>query len=142
MKVVGNLRNIGTKRDSKNAGIEIHLDQVEYLTSKKDGRYFQEYEYIDELESSMVITGDCLALDSSKKLDEGEYEFKVYDKIGEEYVLNENKQLTLTMVYDFEENLHILSIASYHVTLAPDDFKELKKTKEREKQTQKGKSRK
>lgn len=139
MKVVGNLKNITKNRDSNNRDVEVHVNQVEYLTSKKDGKYFQDFDYVDVLESPLVITGDCLALRTDKKLDEGEVQYHMYDLEGDEYVRNENKLLWLTMAYDFEDDVSILTEVTYSVMLTDDAFRELKKTKEREKMAQKGK---
>lgn len=139
MKVVGHLPNITKNRDSKNQDIEIHVDQVEYLTSKKDGRYYQDFEYIDVLDTPLVITGDCLSLRTDKKLDEGEFQYHVFEKEGERYERLEKHLLWLTMTYDFDENVSILSEVTYSITLPGDAFRELKKTKEREKMAQKGK---
>ncbi|WP_181307608.1 hypothetical protein [Rufibacter sp. XAAS-G3-1] len=132
MKVIGNILDISTQRDSRHKDIAVYLDAIEYLTSKKDGRYSQDFEYLDELETPLVITGDCLARVSSKKAEDNEYEFKVYDKAGEEYVLNPNKQLYLTLEYDFDEDLTILSSASYYVTMPNEEFTKFKTEKEKE----------
>ncbi|AKQ45140.1 hypothetical protein TH63_05020 [Rufibacter radiotolerans] len=133
MKVVGNIKSITPQRSSKKQAIELHIDRVEYVTSKKDGRYYQDFNYIDDLDTPLVITGDCLALSTDKKLDEDEYEFHVYDKVGEEYVLNKDKYLFLSMAYDFDEDQHILSEVDYTITLPPDEFDQFKKERENEK---------
>jgi hypothetical protein len=133
MKVVGNIKSITPQRSTKKKAIELHIDRVEYVTSKKDGRYFQDFNYIEDLDTPLVLTGDCLALSTDKKLEEGEYEFHVYDKEGEEYVLNKDKYLYLNMVYDFDENQDILSEVDYTVTLAPEAFDQYKKERENEK---------
>jgi hypothetical protein len=132
MRVTGNIFDITTQRDSRHKDIEVYLDTIEYLTSKKDGRYYQDFEYIDELETPLVITGDCLARVSAKKADDGEYEFKVYDKVGEEYVHNPDKKLYLTLEYDFDEDLTILSSASYYVTMPNEEFTKFRTEKEKE----------
>ncbi|WP_210490634.1 hypothetical protein [Rufibacter aurantiacus] len=142
MKAIGNILNINTQRDSRHKGIEVHLDSIEYLTSKKDGRYYQDFEYLDELETPLVITGDCLARVSGKPSADGEYEFKVYDKVGEEYVLNPDKKLYLTVVYDFDEDLNILSEAYYSVNMPNEEFTQFKMEKEKEKSRKNWKGRK
>ncbi|WP_205502293.1 hypothetical protein [Rufibacter psychrotolerans] len=142
MKVVGNILTIGTKRDNKHQNIEVYLDAVEYLTSRKDGKYYQDFSYEEELETPLVITGDCLARVPGKQAEEGEYEFRVYDKVGEEYVLNPDKQLSLSLEYDFDENLHILSSAYYAISLPDAEFTKLKAEKEKEKSVKKWKGRK
>jgi hypothetical protein len=133
MKVVGNIKSITPQRSTKKKAIELHIDRVEYVTSKKDGRYFQDFNYIEDLDTPLVLTGDCLALSTDKKLEEGEYEFQVYDTKGEEYVLNKDKYLYLNMVYDFDEDQDILSEVDYTVTLAPEVFDQYKKERENEK---------
>jgi hypothetical protein len=133
MKLTGDLNKITTKRNTNNQGIELHLDKIEYLTQKKDGRDFQTFDYEDELEPPLVITGDRLALKHQKPLEEGELEFNVFDKVGEEYVLNENIQLELTVAYNPEEGMTILSSGYYAVTIPPKDFEQLKMEREKEK---------
>ncbi|WP_207434846.1 hypothetical protein [Sabulibacter ruber] len=142
MKVVGNILGIGTKQDSKHKDVEVYLDTVEYLTSRKDGKYFQEFSYEEELETPLVITGDCLARASAKPTPDGEYEFQVFDKVGEEYVLNPNKHLSLNLEYDFDENLTILSSAYYAISLPDAEFTKLKTEKEKEKAVKKWKGKK
>lgn len=126
MRLTGNIQHIKAKRDSANIGIEIHLDKIEYVTHRKDGKYYQPFDFEDILDTPLVITGDCLARISSKQLEEGEYEFQVYDKVGEEYVLNPNKELALTITYDFDSDLTILTEVYYTVTVSNDEFKQLK----------------
>ncbi|ALI97765.1 hypothetical protein [Rufibacter tibetensis] len=142
MKVIGNVLDITTTRDSRHKDVEVYLDSIEYLTSKKDGRYYQDFEYLEELETPLVITGDCLARVSGKKPDDGEYEFKVFDKEGEEYVHNPNKQLFLTLEYDFDENLTILSSAYYSVSMPNEEFTKFKTEREKEKSRKNWKGRK
>ncbi|KAA9345597.1 hypothetical protein [Adhaeribacter soli] len=132
MKLTGDIKRIKNKRDDRNQDIEIEVDKIEYLTSKKDGRYFQAFDFEETLETPLVITGDCLALKPGKPAEEDEYEFNVYDKEGEEYVLNPDKFLSLSIAYDFDEDLTILTSVYYSVTLPPKDFEELKKEKEKE----------
>lgn len=133
MKLTGDIRRIKTQRENRNRDIEIEIEKVEYLTHKKDGRYFQTFDYEDTLESPIVITGDCLALKPGKPAEEGEYDFVVFDKEGEEYKANPDKELTLTVAYNFEENLNILNGLYYTVTLPPTAFEQLKKEREKEK---------
>ncbi|RNI29185.1 hypothetical protein [Rufibacter latericius] len=142
MKVIGNILDISTQRDSRHQNIEVYLDDIEYLTSKKDGRYYQDFEYLVELETPLVITGDCLARVSGKKPQDGEYEFKVFDREGEEYVHNPAKQLFLTLEYDFDEDLIILSSAYYSVTLPNDEFEKFRTEQEKEKSRKNWKGRK
>ncbi|AKD03999.1 hypothetical protein POKO110462_12725 [Pontibacter korlensis] len=126
MKLKGNLQDIKTSRDSGNKEIEIHIDRVEYLTHKKDGKYFQPFNFEDDLDTPLVITGDCLARIPNKHLEEGEYEFEVYDKVGEGYELNPNKELAVTATYDFDLDLTILTEAYYTVTVSNEEFKQIK----------------
>ena len=132
MKLTGDLRKIGTKRDSKFQDISLQIKKVEYLTYKKDGHYFQAFDYEVELEEPVIITGDRLAR-KNLKLPEGELHFEVYDKQGGEYVLNENVKLEVELEYDFEEDVLLLTSVYYAVTLAPKDFEFLKKELEKEK---------
>ncbi|HEY4651241.1 MAG TPA: hypothetical protein VIG72_07490 [Pontibacter sp.] len=139
MRLKGNLRDIKTKRDSANKDIEVHIGKVEYVTHKKDGKYYQPFELVVELSDPLVITGDCLARVLSKQLEEGEFEFEIYDREGEEYVLNPNKELALTITYDFETDQTILTELYYTVTVSNEEFKELKAAHHK---AQKGKKRK
>ncbi len=138
MKLTGNILDIKNKRDSKNAGIEIEIDKVEYVTYKKDGKYFQPFNFMDELEKPIVITGDRLARVATKHLQEGEYDFQVFDKTGEEYVLNENKFLSVLMVYDEEEQQSFLSSVEYTVTVSNDEFKQIKTDRSKDRKNKKG----
>ncbi|GGK78573.1 hypothetical protein ACD591_09005 [Rufibacter glacialis] len=142
MKVIGNVLDITPQRDSRHQGVEVHLDTVEYLTSKKDGRYYQDFEYEVELETPLVLTGDCLARTDARKPKDGEYEFKVFDKVGEEYVLNPDKKLYLTLEYDFDDDVTILSSAYYSVTLSNEEFTKFKTEQEKEKSRKNWKGRK
>lgn len=126
MRLKGNIQDIKAKRDSNNKGIEIHLDKIEYITQKKDGKYYQPFDLVVDLAEPVVITGDCLARIPNKHLEEGEYEFEVYDKEGEEYVLNPDKELALTVTYDFDADLNILTEVYYTVTISNEEFKVLK----------------
>lgn len=131
MRLTGDIRKITTKRDSKNQDIEILIDRVEYLTHKKDGNYFQTFDYEVALETPLVITGDRLALKNAKPSADGEYEYNVYELVGEEYVLNADKILDLTLAYYPEEDLTILSTGYYAETLPPKEFELLKKEHEK-----------
>src|SRR5688572_7771970 len=133
MKLTGDIRKIGLKRNNKFQDISLEIDKVEYLTHKKDGRYFQAFDYEVELENPIVITGDRLAKKDLKPTEEGELEFQVYDLIEGEYVLNENVQLEIITAYDFDEDLLILSSVYYAVTIPPKDFEALKKEQEKSK---------
>lgn len=128
MKVVGNILNITKQREDKNKEVEIHLDRVEYITHKKDGRYYQPFDYVDELTTPLVITGDCLARTNPIRSNEGEHEYKVYDKEEDgSYKLNENKRLVLTTIFDFDAELTILSAAEYVITVTNEEFKDIKR---------------
>ena len=131
MKLTGDIRKIGFKRDSKFQDIALEIDKVEYLTHKKDGHYFQAFDYEVELENPIRITGDRLAKKNLKPTEEGEIEFQVFDLIDGEYVLNENIQLEVITVYDFDEDLLILSSGYYAVTIPPKEFEALKKELEK-----------
>lgn len=133
MRLTGNLQDIKSKRDSNNSGIEIQLDKIEYVTHKKDGKYYQPFDLIVELDKPLILTGDCLARIPNKQLEEGEYEFQVYDKVGDEYVLNPNKELALTITYDFDTDLTILTEVYYTVTVTNEEYKELKSEKHKAK---------
>jgi hypothetical protein len=138
MRLSGNLQDIKRTRDDANSTIEIQIDKIEYVTYKKDGRFFQPFDFVDELDSPLVITGDCLARTDNKHLEEGEHEFQVYDKIGEEYTLNPDKMLYLTTAYDFDVDITILTDLEYTVTVPNEDFQQIKKDRSIEKKAQKG----
>lgn len=130
MKLVGNILDIKKDREDKNAGVEVHLDRVEYITYKKDGHYRQAFEFVDDLDTPLVITGDHLSRINPIRSNEGEHEFRVYDKAEDgTYVLNEDKSLTLTTVYDFDLELTILSAAEYTITVSAEDFKKVQREK-------------
>lgn len=131
MKLIGELRKITARRDDKNQAIEIHIDKVEYLTHKKDGRYFQAFDFEDSFETPLIITGDCLAQSSVSEPENGEFDFTVYDKVGDEYIANKNKTLEVTTFFDEEENLTILSEIYYSETLPPAEFEKLKLEREK-----------
>ncbi|AMM51885.1 hypothetical protein TH61_12830 [Rufibacter sp. DG15C] len=140
MKIVGNILDITHKRDTKHQGIEVHLDRVEYLMYKKDGHYLQDFNYIDDLDAPLVITGDRLARIIDKKLPEGEYDFKVYDLVDGEYEENPDKFLSVLLIYDFEEDQHILSSLEYSETVPMEEFKKIKGAREKEKLARKNKA--
>ncbi|WP_161888028.1 hypothetical protein [Pontibacter russatus] len=138
MKLVGNIRQLKQHRDSGNREIELHLDNIEYITHRKDGKYYQPFDFVDELDSPLVITGDCLALADSRHVTDGENTFRVFDKTGEDYVLNEHKQLSLTLAYDFDTDTTILATATYTVTLPNEEFKRLKSERSKARKKNKG----
>ena len=133
MKLTGDISKIKTKREDQNQQIVLEINRIEYLTHKKDGHYFQAFDYDVELETPIIITGDRLARKHAKPGKEGEIEFLVYDKTEAGYVLNENVALEIEVAYDFEEDLQILSSVYYSVTLPPKEFELLKKELEKEK---------
>ena len=143
MKLTGDIRKIGTKREDKHQDISLEINRVEYLTNKKDGNYYQAFDYEVELDEPLIITGDRLARKHPKPGPDGELEFLIYDKVDGEYVLNENLQLEIEVAYDFEEDLLILSSVYYAETLPPKDFEALKKELEKTKafKNRKGKKR-
>ncbi|WP_187263528.1 hypothetical protein [Pontibacter beigongshangensis] len=139
MRLKGNILDIKNKRDSKNQEIELYINKISYVTYKKDGKYFQPFDFEDEPDTPLVISGDCLARIQNNLLEEGEYEFQVYDKRGDDYVLNETKLLTITMMYDEVEQQSILSELTYEVTLPNEEFKQLKAERHKAKSAKKGK---
>lgn len=140
MKLVGNILDIKKQREDKNREIEIHLDRVEYITYKKDGHYLQPFDFIDELDTPLVLTGDQLARTNPIRSNEGEHEFNVYDRQEDgTYTLNENKSLTLTTIFDFDIDLTILSAAEFTIKVSGDEFKEIKKDRSSAAKQKKGK---
>ncbi|GEO05433.1 hypothetical protein AAE02nite_30970 [Adhaeribacter aerolatus] len=129
MNIKGDILQIKNKRDSKHQDIQIQIDTITYITHKKDGRYFQPFELIDNLQNSLLLTGDQLARSDNKYLEEGEHEFKVYDKAGDNYELNPNKHLLVTLEYDFDLAESILTSVEYSVTVSTEEFKELQNRK-------------
>lgn len=143
MKLIGNIQDIKYNRENRNAGIELHISRVEYITYKKDGRFAQPFDLEIDLEKPLVITGDRLARIQNKQLEEGEYEFEVYDLVDGEYVLNPDKELSLTITYDFDMDITILSELYYTETVSNEEFKELKAEHiKQKKQQQKGRGKK
>lgn len=142
MKLTGNILNVKNKRDDRNAGIALEIDKIEYVTYKKDGKYFQPFNLEVELDEPIVITGDQLARKTDKHLQEGEYDFDVYDKEGDDYVLNEDKFLSVLLIYDEEEQEHFLSSLEYTVTLPNEEFKVLKEEQHKLRHAKKGQGRK
>lgn len=126
MRVVGNIRQIKQQRDTGNQEVALHLDKVEYITHRKDGKYYQPFDFVEELDTPLVITGDCLALAGAKHVTEGENAFVVFDKVAEDYVLNENKQLSLTVAHDFDSDTTLVTSATYIVTVSNEEFTQLK----------------
>lgn len=141
MKLKGNISDVKQKRDSKNAGIEVQINKIEYITHKKDGKYYQPFDYEVELETPLVITGNCLAQTSNSQPKDGEYEFDVYDIVDGAYVHNPNKQLSLTVAYDYDADLNILTSVYYTVTISNEEFKELKRQGHKSRVSKKGKAR-
>jgi hypothetical protein len=139
MRLVGNISDIKHKRDSKNAGIEVYISKIEYITHKKDGKYFQPFDYEVELDTPIVITGDCLAQTSNSQPKEGDYEFEVYEKVDDDYVLNPDKQLSLTTSFVEEAGLVVLTSVYYTVTVSNAEFQELKRKGHKERVAKKGK---
>lgn len=142
MRLTGNIRQIKNTRDSRNSDVAVHINTIEYITPKKDGKYYQDFDFVDELDTPLVITGDCLALIHSKQIEEGEYEFHVFDKTDEDYERNENKHLSLTVTYDYDANVTILTSASYVVTVTNEEFKQIKTDRSKARKQKKGKGRK
>lgn len=141
MRLVGNISDIKNKRDTKNAGIEVYINKIEYITHKKDGKYFQPFDYEVELDTPIVITGDCLAQTTNSQPKEGEYEFEVYDQVDDSYVLNPGKQLSLTTSFVEEVGITVLTSAYYTVTVSNEEFKELKRKGHKERVARKGRKR-
>ena len=131
MKLTGDIRKIGTKREDKHQDILLEINRVEYVTHKKDGNYFQAFDLEVELEKPLIISGDCLAKKNLKPTEEGELIFDVYDKTDGEYLLNKNRELEIIVAYDFEEDLLILSSVYYAEILPPKEFEALKKEYEK-----------
>lgn len=142
MRIIGNILDITNTRDNKLKGVELHINKIEYTTNKKDGRYFQTFEFVDELDTPLVITGDRLARVKDKNLEEGEYEFKVYDKSGDAYELNERKYLAITLEYDFDADLHILSTLIYQEEVSSEEFKKIKDARNKVRKLKSGRGRK
>jgi len=141
MRLAGNILDIKEKRDSRHQDIALYIDRVEYITLRKDGKYFQPFDFVDELDTPLVLTGDCLARITDKNLDEGEYAFQVYDKTDAGYALNENKHLSLSLEYDFDEQQAILSSVYYTVTVSNEEFKQIKRDRSQDMKSKKGKKR-
>lgn len=140
MRLKGDLQRIKTKREDSNRDIELLLDKIEYITYKKDGRFFQPFDFTDELDVPLSITGDQLARLTGKHLEEGEHEFLVYDKTEAGYELNENKKLLLTTAYDFDADITILTSVEYTVTVSNEEFQEIKRDRSEAKKAKKSRS--
>jgi hypothetical protein len=139
MKLTGNILNVKSKRDDRNANIIVAVDKIEYVTYKKDGKYYQPFNLEVELDEPLTITGDRLARRPDKHLQEGEYDFDVYDLEDGEYVLNENKFLSVLLIYDEEEQEHFMSSVEYQETVSGEEFKRLKEEQHKLRHTKKGK---
>ncbi|WP_439882623.1 hypothetical protein ACSX1A_05520 [Pontibacter sp. MBLB2868] len=142
MRLTGNIQQIKNKRDDNNSEIILQVDQIEYITHKKDGRFYQPFDFVDELDTPIIITGDRLARITGKHLEEGEHEFAVYDKTPEGYELNENKKLHLTTTYDFDTDLTILRFIDYTVTVSNEEFQQIKRDRSEANKAKKSKARK
>jgi hypothetical protein len=142
MTLTGNILDITPKRDSRHKDIELRVDEVEYVTSRKDGNFFQDFDFVDTLDTPLVLTGDCLARTDKKYDDPGEYTFQVFDKVGDEYVLNDHKHLVITMEYIEEDDLTILTSVSYSVKVSNEEFQQVKRDRNKEKMIKKRKEKK
>jgi len=142
MKVIGDILRIKNVRNSRLQDIEVHVDQIAYITHKKDGLFFQPFEYIDTLGTPLIITGDLLARAPNTDFDEEDFNFYVFDKAGEIYTMNENKHLTLTLVYVEEEGQTILNSGTYSVIVPNDEFEQIRKQGNKTKKQIKGKHKK
>jgi len=142
MRLVGNINHIKQQRENQNQGIELHLDKVEYITYKKDGKYYQPFDYVDELETPLVVTGDCLSRTNDTHLEEGEYKFNVYQKTGEDYILNPDISFAVTTAYDFDADTTILTSTAYVVTISNEAYRELKTDRAKARRQKKGRGRK
>lgn len=142
MRLTGNINDIKQKRDSKNEGIAIEIDKIEYITYKKDGKYYQPFDFVQELDTPFIITGDQLAKINTHHLEEGELEFQVYDKVGDAYELNPDKKLAVTIAHDFDINQTLLTFVAYTVIISIEEFKKIKTASSNAKKQQKGKGRK
>jgi len=140
MKVIGNIRQIKNTRNSRLQDIEVYIDHISYITHKKDGRFYQPFEYVDTLDSPFIITGDCLALAPNLDFEEEDFNFFVFDKTGEVYTLNDNKRLTLTLVYADEAEQTILNTGTYTVTVPNEEFEQIKKERSKNKKLNQGKN--
>lgn len=142
MRLTGNILDITHKRDSRHRDITLAVDRIEYITSRKDGHFFQEFDYVDELDTPLVLTGDCLARSDKKLWEPGEYAFLVYDKVGEDYVLNDRKHLWIAMEYIEEDDLTILRTAKYSVMVSNEAFQQIKTNRNKDKMSQRKKDKK
>lgn len=142
MTLTGNIRDITTKRDSRHRDIALQVDKVEYVTSRKDGHFYQDFDYVDVLDVPLVLTGDCLARDPKQQEEPGEYTFLVFDKVGEDYVRNEQKRLEVTMEYVEEEGLTLLTSLTYTVMVSNEEFQQIKRDRNKEKMARKRKEKK
>lgn len=142
MKLTGDINRVKNKRDSRNQDIEIHVDKIMYITQRKDGRFFQAFDYEDELDTPVVITGDMLARTPNTDFAKDDYTFQVYDKTDDTYTLNPNKELTLTVIYPEEADQPILSALTYAVTVTNKEFDQIKRDRSQEKKSSKKKDKK
>jgi len=137
MKLIGDILRIKNQRDSRNQDIEIQVDQISYLTHKKDGRFFQPFEFEDVLDTPLIITGDCLSRAPNTDFEEEDYSFHVFDKTNDTYTLNPTKQLSLTLVYAEEAEQTILSTGTYSITVSNEEFAQIKRDRSKDKKLNK-----
>jgi len=142
MKVIGNISQIKNTRNSQLQDIEVYVDQISYITHKKDGRFYQSFEYVDTLDSPLIITGDCLSLAPNPDFEEEDFNFYVFDKTGDVYTMNENKRLILTLVYAEEAEQIILNTGTYTVTVPNEEFEQIRKERSKNKKLYQGKNKK
>jgi hypothetical protein len=139
MRLTGNINNIKQKRDSEHKDVAIEINKIEYVTYKKDGKYHQPFDFVYELETPLIITGDRLAKKDTKHLEEGELEFTVYDVEDDTYVLNPDKQLAVTTAYDYDLDVNLLTFVNYTVVISNEAFQQLKSEIAKAKRQHKGK---
>jgi len=142
MKVIGDILRIKNVRSSQHQDIEVHIDEIYYITQKRDGRFFQPFEYVDALDTPLVISGDLLARAPNTDFEEEDFNFYVFDKTDETYTINENKHLNLTLVYVEEVEQTILNTGTYSVTVPNEEFERIKKERSKNKKLNKGKNKK
>jgi hypothetical protein len=142
MKLTGDLLRVKTKRENKNADIRLEIDEVEYITHKKDGRFFQPFDHVAQLNPPLFITGDCLSRAPAADFDDEDYRFFVYEKEGETYVQNPDKRLVVTIVQVEETGETLLHSGTYTVTISNDAFEDIKRESYRSKKPKKGGSKK
>lgn len=140
MTLTGNIQRIKSKREDRNQDIVLAIDKIVYVTYKKDGRFYQAFEYIDWLDMPLVITGDCLSRAPNIDFQEEDFAFLVYDKAAESYIIIENKKLVLTLVYVEESEETILHSGTYSVVVPNAEFEQIKRERHKNKKLNKGKN--